>query len=189
MTTLNAPQLNVNALKNKYNLENFIETGCWIGQGLEFAKSIGFSKLYSCDINNDFVSMCKEKFTNDTVLHLKSTEFLQQILPFVTGPSLFWLDAHCPVHYGYAVENENTKFPLLEEVKLVISLKQKFEKDVFILDDLRVMHPENNPFFNATLDKRFLVDLKIDDFIKVLSPTHKYYFVNVDTGNIIFTPK
>lgn len=189
MTTLNAPQLNVSALKNKYKLQNFIETGCWIGQGLEFAQSIGFNNLYSCDINDSFVSICKEKFTKAIIMHHPSTEFLKKILPDILGPSLFWLDAHYPVHYGHTTENNNTKFPLLEEVRLVLSLKQNFEKDVFILDDLRVMHPENNPFFNTTLDKKFLVDLKIDDFIKVLSPTHNYYFVDVDTGNIIFTPK
>jgi hypothetical protein len=189
MTALFSPELQIEQIKNHFQLENFIETGCYQGDGLNFARDIGFQHLYSCDINKEYVDLCLKRINSATIRHQTSTEFLKDILPTINGTSLFWLDAHYPTYYGLEDENELTKFPLLEEVQLVIDLKKNYHRDVFVLDDLRVMLPENNPFYNPGIGSQFMVNRSIDDFVQLLGPTHDYYFVYVDTGNIIFVPK
>lgn len=188
MTTLNAPQLSIAELKHKYQLDNFVETGCYQGDGLDFAHSIGFTKLYSCDINESYVKQSRQRVPQAIISHQVSIDFLKDVIPTIQGSCLFWLDAHYPIYYGLASEDQLTRFPLLEEVQLICQLRD-ISRDVFVLDDLRVMSPEYNPFYNPSVGSEFMVNLKISDFIAQLSATHSYRLVDIDTGNIIFTPK
>lgn len=189
MTALFDNRLQVQELKYHYNLNNMVETGCWHGDGLTYANLIGIQNLFSCDINESYVLESRSRIPSAVVHHQESIEFLKNILPTVVGPTLFWLDAHYPVYYGLEQENEITKFPLVEELKLVRELKANYEKDVIICDDLRVLSAENNPYHMPNLGSDFLVDYSIQELTDVLADTHKFYTMQADTGNLIFVPK
>jgi hypothetical protein len=189
MTALFDQRLQVIALKQRYNLNNIVETGCWHGDGLTFAKKIGIQNLYSCDINERYVAECRDLLPNATIHHQDSIEFLKEILPGLTGLTLFWLDAHYPVYYGLEEENTLTKFPLVEELKLVRELKSNYQQDVIICDDLRVLAAENNPYYLPSIGDQFMVEHSIKDLTDVLADTHNFYTMQADTGNLIFIPK
>lgn len=189
MTNLYAPELGVINLKNTYQLNTVVETGCYQGHGLEFARSIGIQSLYSCDINQTYVNNCRNKFPGADIRHLDSVSFLKEVLPTINEKTLFWLDAHYPIHYGLDHEDHITKFPLVEELKLLKSLKKNLEQDVIICDDLRVLLPDENPYYNPSVGQQFLVDYTIRNLTEVLEDTHNHYLVSVDTGNLIFIPR
>lgn len=189
MTALYDERLQVPALTQQYQLTNMVETGCWHGDGLTFAKQMGIRNLYSCDINETYVLESRARIPNAVVHHQDSIEFLKEILPIVAGRTLFWLDAHYPVHYGLTEENEITKFPLVEELRLVRELKQNYEQDVIICDDLRVLSAENNPYYMPSVGSEFMVDHSIRDLTDILADTHNFYTMQADTGNLIFVPK
>lgn len=189
MTSLCASGLRIQELKNRYQLDTIVETGCWHGHGLEFSQQIGIQNLYSCDINQTYVDECTKKFPQAVIRHQDSISFLKEVLPSVNGKTLFWLDAHYPVYYGLEEENSSTKFPLVEELLLVKSLKKNFQQDVIVCDDLRVLLPDNNPYYNPGVGDQFMVNIRVQDLIDVFSSTHDYYLVSEDTGNLIFIPK
>ena len=189
MTRLADPQLEVQKLKNNFNFTTMVETGCYEGDSLNFANSIGVEHLYSCDINEHYVNRCRSTVPTAHIFHQESISFLKDILPTLDQPTLFWLDAHYPIYYGLGAETEETKFPLVEELKLVKQFKRNVEKDVIICDDLRVLSPDNNPYYLGSLDQRFMVEHRIDDLIAVLSDTHNHWTVPGETGNLIFVPK
>ena len=189
MTELANPQINVQELKSKYSLDVFIETGCFNGNGLRHATSCGFNQLYSCDINKIYADGASQEFSNACIKHQDSLAFFQDVLPQVSGRALFFLDAHFPSFYFKPdAENENTKFPLFEEVKLIKQLKENFHQDVIICDDLRVLAPQGNPFHVTDLEQYYYVNYTIADLITLLKDTHQHYFVKGDTGTIIFVP-
>lgn len=189
MTQLYDAALQVDKLVEKYGLQTFVETGCFEGQGLQYAQKLQLHNLYSCDINEKYVELCKQRVPTATIYHKESIEFLQTVLPTINEPTLFWLDAHYPTYYGTQEENVITKFPLVEEIKLIIQHKQNYIKDVIICDDLRVLDKHDNPYFYGSLDQYFYVQYKIEDLINLLRDTHDYVSVQAETGVISFTPK
>lgn len=189
MTRLADPQLEAQRLKQEYNLTTLVETGCYEGDSLNFAKSIGFEHLYSCDINETYVHRCRNAFPNAKIEHQESISWMKDTLPTLEGATLFWLDAHYPIYYGLGNEDDLTKFPLVEELKLVKQLKKGFEKDIIICDDLRVLAPDNNPYYAGFLDQKFMVTHSIADLVAVLADTHTHWTVAGETGNLIFIPK
>ena len=55
----------------------FIETGTFSGEGIQCALDAGFEKIYSCDINSEYVERAKEKYKDYdvTVENLESQDF------------------------------------------------------------------------------------------------------------------
>lgn len=189
MTQLYDTALQVEALVEKYGLQSFVETGCFEGHGLQYAQGVNLTQLYSCDVNETYVNVCKQRVPEANVYHQDSITFLQTVLPTITTPTLFWLDAHYPIYYGMSEETAITKFPLIEEIRLIIKHKQNYAQDVIICDDLRVLDKDDNPYFHGGLDQYFYVRHKIQDLIALLSSTHNWNSLQAETGVIIFTPK
>ena len=48
--------------KYKEYSDILIETGTYTGNGVECAFNSGYTKVYSCDVNSEYVSNAKEKF-------------------------------------------------------------------------------------------------------------------------------
>ena len=73
-----------------------IETGTFTGDGIKCALNSGFEKVYSCDINSEFIENAKNKYKDHNVQieNLESQEFLKKILPKITERVVIFLDAH-----------------------------------------------------------------------------------------------
>jgi|TARA_B100000035_G_scaffold305032_1_gene305406 5S rRNA maturation endonuclease (ribonuclease M5) len=81
----------------------FIETGTFSGEGIQCALDAGFEKIYSCDINSEYVERAKEKYKDYdvTVENLESQDFLEKILPTIDERVVIFLDAHSMPHDVY----------------------------------------------------------------------------------------
>lgn len=188
MTVLRDMNLGVNDLTRDHLLTEFVETGCYMGEGLEHAQQLGYRNLYSCDIDLARVTECQSKFPSAVVVHQESVGFLASTLPHVQGATLFWLDAHYPADYGQA-ESVETKFPVIEEILRIKQYKVNYQQDVIIIDDIRVFDSEDNPFINRSIGEYYMMDLSVQQLTDLLSDTHDYQLVQADTGNLIFTPR
>lgn len=175
-------------LTRTYSLSQFVETGCYMGEGLSYAQQVGYVNMYSCDIDNTRVVDCQSKFPNSVILHQESVSFLEQVLPQVHGATMFWLDAHYPADYGQ-VESVETKFPVIEEILRIKKYKSNYQQDVIIIDDIRVLDSPDNPLINPSIGEYYMIDLSIQQLALLLSDTHRHYLAHTDTGNLIFVPK
>ncbi len=89
----------------------FIETGTFTGDGIQCALDAGFEKVYSCDINSEYVENARNKYKNYdvTVENLESQDLLKKILPTINERVVIFLDAHS---MPYDLYDQNRGFGL-----------------------------------------------------------------------------
>lgn len=185
----------IGALKQRYGLSTFVETGCYRGDGIAAALEVGFERAFSCDISHEFVRQCRDRFQGDdsvTIFELESLAFLRQVLPSLSGPTLFWLDAHFPHVYGLdQFESSIGKFPLPAEIALIATLKPDVGWDVVVADDLRVIADSRNPRWRpGELPEELVVrNLSITELFQPLAPSHELMVDHRAEGALILTPK
>ena len=181
---------------NKYNSKYFIETGTYKGDGLSYAKSFKFDKIFSIEILEEFHNMNIVRFKDDkniTLINKNSVDGLKEILTKNNiGNTIFWLDAHLPSFYSneygtdYTIEKD-ILIPLEEELNIIINNKD-ISNDVFIIDDLRIY--ERGNFRNGEWLDVISSGFEGINFInKILSETHNITKSYDDEGYIICLPK
>jgi len=123
--------------KNKY----FIETGSYMGDGIEKAIEAGFENIISIEITPTYYELCKEKFkdySNVEIVFGDSTKVLEEILNKINEPITFWLDGH--------YTDKSTLFgdkwcPLLDELEII--KQHKIKNHTILIDDLRCWREDN----------------------------------------------
>jgi len=182
--------INISNLKTKYNLNNFVETGVYLGASVQIAYDSSFTSVYSCDIDNNHVSNARNRFPHANIFSGDSITFLKDVLPKLTGKTLFWLDAHFPEFYNFAYDDPTWKMPLFTELELIKEHKADYAYDVIMCDDMRVMRNEKNPkYVPGELEEYLYIDMDWDAFVNQFSDTHDYQLLMPDSGAIIWTPK
>ncbi|MGK7922408.1 MAG: FkbM family methyltransferase [Trichodesmium sp.] len=121
-------------LKNKYNLQVFVETGThYASTALWAAKH--FNKVITVEFSKKIYDEVLKKHSqvkNIEFLFGHSKEQIQSIVPKLKEPALFWLDAHWS---GSVTYGKGDECPLLEELQTI----NNSEFDHFILiDDARL---------------------------------------------------
>lgn len=178
--------LDISIYIKNYGVENFVETGCYTGDGINHAMRYGL-KAYSCDIDKRYAEYCKQRFSDAYVMHAHSIDFLNVILDVIPGKCLFWLDAHFPELTGGVSNNNEEFFPLIKELEL-LSKKPDIEKDVIIIDDIRVIISADNPIKQEFDDKYKIYGTTIKQLTN-LFPNHDNEIRDFQEGLLIFTPK
>lgn len=119
---------------NKY----FIETGTYLGEGIEKAlDSNSFKYIYSIEIDTLRHLTAKETFSrydNVTLIRGDSGELLKLVLKHINEPCTFWLDAH--------FNNDEAEYgskwcPLIEELNAIKN--HSIKNHTIIIDDYRCM--------------------------------------------------
>ena len=120
------------ATLKKYVLPSkvFVETGCAGGMGIRAALDCGFDEIYSVDLSAKNVYYCQDLFKDEPkveVFHGDTRPFLQELVPALPNPCVFWLDAH-----------PDDDSPILDELHILQTLG-KTNKHTLLIDDRRLM--------------------------------------------------
>lgn len=146
----------------------FIETGSLFGDTIADIKNFGFDEIHSIELSEPHYQHCKNLFKNEKniFLHLgDSSDVLKNLLPKLTAPSVFFLDAH----YSSGDTAKGIKdVPLLEELE---TIKNFNYRSLLIIDDVRLFET------NITEDWSQITENKI---INILKDRIKYKTVNND---------
>jgi len=106
----------------KYNNKIFVETGTFLGNGLQCALDADFQKCYTIEIHPYLFEKAKFRFKKEikngrVVLYLGNSEkLLANIVDQLQQPATFWLDAHISSQYG---EKLAKNCPILEELDTI----------------------------------------------------------------------
>ena len=203
----NLTTYNIQNLVSKYSLECFVETGTLYGEAVEYARTQMFHKIISIEIEPDLAEQCRSKFSHDPRVHIitgDSSVEIKTAVDMVTGPCLYWLDAHFPggdrndnKRKGYMdTEDISTRVPLLREIE-AIKKSDYFKKSVLLIDDARLFETENPNLDNhlasigqGAISRDMLCPYTSEDIFKILSDTHDIQrFEATGEGNYIVTPK
>jgi hypothetical protein len=182
----------------KYNLNTFVETGTYKGDGVMYANQFNFQKIFSIEVISEFYEECVNKFSNNkkiNLINLDSLIGLDTVLKKLNKKDkvLFWLDAHLPNFYkkDYGNDYKNNKnllIPLEEELK-IISSHENYKNYVFIIDDLRIYEKGNFSSGNWLDVINYNLYNGVDFIYSILEDTHNISKDYRDEGYIICTPK
>lgn len=127
-------------LKQKYDLQLFVETGTLMGRTAEWA-SVHFEQVYTMEIAYNLFALAKsvlKSFSNVQLIYGDSQAILKDLVPMLSKPTLFWLDAHWSRDLGYP-KFDAAICPVLEEIA---TLSTAIPDHVVLVDDLRLFGNE-----------------------------------------------
>jgi len=132
--------LNADILRANLN-HTFVETGTYLGEGIESAIEAGFQEIWSVDIDPERTAEAARKFENHREVYCKSGDsamHLATLVPMLDKPATYWLDAH-PVGYFNLLQPD---LPLINEL-LAIWFHPGNSGDIILIDDLRLFDAED----------------------------------------------
>lgn len=154
------PEKEVAFLKEKMNLDTFVEGGTFQG-GTAKKMSESFRKVFTIEKSNIMFETAKKNLgdiSNIALLKGDTREHLETILD-ENNNIIFWLDAHWSGGDTYGEEDE---CPLIEELKIIF----KYQKNYMILiDDARLFlapPPSPHNFHNWPSLKNIVDSLPIN---------------------------
>ena len=115
--------------KYKAECNTFFETGTHFGHSVQDALDLGFEKIISVEINDNYYNHCLNAFKDELdkkvfLFFGDSLVHLPQMLEMVDSRTMFWLDAH--------IDGLNT--PFQQELKLI--LEHPIKNHIILVDDI-----------------------------------------------------
>lgn len=111
----------------------FVETGTYMGSGIQFALRAGFPEIHSIEINPQFVARARSVFAPHKQVHIHqgdSGKMLYQVIKDINYPITFWLDGH----HGTPDPKGGNNTPLLEELDQI--KMHPIKNHTIIIDDM-----------------------------------------------------
>lgn len=170
-------KLPIKELKEKYKIENFVETGTWKGDGCKVALGLGL-EVWTVDRNRADIPNCK-------CFNMDSRQFLLNNLKEINKKTLFWLDAHFPGDYKL----NGDRCPLLEELYIIKNNKIGVENDVILFDDLHIFVYDNLiPTVKDKGKNEYSIHHSVCVYLDVFKETHRVQIWDMDEGVVGFIP-
>ncbi|HXF28693.1 MAG TPA: hypothetical protein VN457_02500 [Chlamydiales bacterium] len=154
---------------SKYKNKYFVETGTFMGDGLQLALNLGYPILHSIEISPTHYQKAKKRFSKNKNVHLwlgDSSKILVDVLRQIDAPATFWLDGH---YSGGDTSKGETMSPLLRELAAIKN--HPIKTHTLLIDDAR-------QFGTADFDGLTLEQIKAT----ILSINPNYQFTFEDCG-------
>lgn len=140
------------------HLQTFIESGSFMGGGIQQALDVGFQAVHSIELDDHHFAKVTARFQNDSRVkcwHGDSSSVLPVILEQVSTAALIFLDGH-----------SNTSTPLIEELHVLAKCPIKHS---FIIDDIDMILKRIGWGTQIELDRLFDALAKLPGYqLKVL---------------------
>lgn len=128
-------------LFQKYLSPVFVETGSYLGDGIQQAINAGFEKIISIELSDKYFSICKKKFENNsnvTLIKGDSAFVLYDVIKDIDSKITFWLDGH---HSCGDTALGAYWAPLMQELDAI--KKHKRNDHIILIDDMRCWNVPN----------------------------------------------
>jgi hypothetical protein len=125
--------------RTQYDLQNFVETGTYLGDGTQNALVAGFQHVYTIEAHTGLYQAACQRFAAEPRVEVfpgSSIVALPELLPRLSERTLFWLDSHtCGGATAGAWDT-----PLIGELRLIATLPRK--DHVILIDDMHLVAQE-----------------------------------------------
>lgn len=145
----------------KYLNNIFVETGSFVGDGIQQALDAGFKNIISIELSDKYFEISRNRFINNPNVEIvkgDSFKVLPDILKNINQPVTFWLDGH---HSCGDTALGDHWTPLMQELDVI--KEHPIKTHSILIDDMRCWE-EPNPvhgFFKDDIIKK-LSELNID---------------------------
>lgn len=123
---------------SKYMNPIFLETGSYVGSGIQTALNVGFDRVISIEILRDNYNKCLKRFQSNpkVELHLGDVELiLEDLMKPINQRITFWLDAHFS---GGGTGKGLRDDPIIQELDIIG--RHSIKDHTILVDDLRDMN-------------------------------------------------
>jgi hypothetical protein len=131
----------VKSYLSKYSIEEFVETGTFLGDTLGYVAESGV-RCTSIELSEDlYQAACMrfEAYNNVRLVQGDSGQKIPELLGEINRPVLFWLDGH----YSFGITaNAGTYTPIAAELQSI--LDHMIKRHVILIDDARCFDGTNN---------------------------------------------
>jgi len=120
---------------HKYSNPWFIETGSYMGDGIQQALDAGFLNIISIELSDKYKKICENRFLDkDNIKIIKgdSAHDLYNSIKDIDEPITFWLDGH---HSCGDTALGEYWVPLIQELKQI--KKHHINSHTIMIDDMR----------------------------------------------------
>lgn len=162
----------------KYPNQYFIETGSYLGDGIQMAVEAGFPQIYSIELSTYFYQHCLDRFTLQPQVHIlqgDSSKMLINLLDQIDAPATFWLDGH--YSWGNTAMGD-TNTPILTELRAIG--EHHIKTHTLLIDDIRQC---------GTMEFDFIELQTIIDEILKINPRYKISFEDGYVTNDVLVAK
>lgn len=154
----------------KYPNKYFIESGSYIGDGIQMALQVGFQNIFSVELSLQLYQGCCSRFANNKNVKIycgDSTQVFPEILKQIDAPATFWLDGH--YSWGNTARG-NTNSPILIELEII--KQHPIKTHTILIDDLRQC---------GTIEFDFV---ELDDIIQKVLEINPNYTITFENGHV-----
>ena len=152
----------------RYRNRVFIETGSYVGDGIQEALDSGFEEVHSIELSEHYYNLASTRFkvNNNVHVHLgDSSTVLLRILSNIDESVTFWLDGHYSA--GQTAKGD-VSCPLMYELEQIS--QHRVKNHIIMIDDLRLWNI-SDPEIGFGID-----EIKQ----KILAINPKYHFLCED---------
>ncbi|MCB9495805.1 MAG: hypothetical protein H6686_02855 [Fibrobacteria bacterium] len=168
-----AKRLVLQSLAKLHGLSILVETGTYYGEMIAALRD-DFETIYTIELAKPLHRLAQRRFKNSPHIHViqgDSGQQLQQILPRLDKPTLFWLDGH--YSSGVTAKGESDT-PILQELDHILNAPDLGH--VLVIDDAR----------DFGTDPGYPTLETVREFVLSRRPSMEFH---VETDSIRFTPK
>ena len=177
--------ININILK-KYLNPVFIETGSFLGNGIQSAIDAGFKKIYSIELSMELYERCKKRFKDNNNVYLKQGDSSIVLNELLKGSSsdannniTYWLDGH---YSGGSTVKGNINSPIINELEII----KKYYKagDIILIDDIRLCTDLENELYDFECNPKDLENKLLE-----INPNFQLEYIDSYRGNTLMFQK
>ena len=124
----------IKAYARRFGCLYFVETGTYFGETVQASLNT-FRKIWSIELSPEFAAAAQKRFAchpHVRIIRGDSGKLLQEVVPQLDQPTLFWLDGH---YCGGNTAKGDTECPIFAELDAVFSGQPA--RDVILIDDAR----------------------------------------------------
>lgn len=158
-------------LRLNHYCDYFLETGYYMGSGVDRAIQAGFEKIFSIEISSIHVENGKKRHESYialgqvNIIKDDSRNLYETIKNYPTKRFLFFLDAHADQSF---IHEKSISCPVLEELEAI--KKHPIKNHVILIDDMRLFRSQQ------AWARGILVDKLINELRKI-NPLYKIKFL------------
>lgn len=166
---------------HKYTNKIFIESGTYIGDGIQDALDSGFKNCFSIEITELFYNISSDRFKNNynvSIYHNSSVNILGEILKSINEPVTFWLDGH----YSCGPTGFDPSYicPLIRELEIIS--EHYIKNHIIMVDDRRLLQPSSNNGMDGLFN---ISEKEVLDKLLTINPNYSIKYENGHVENDI----
>lgn len=161
----------------------FIETGTYIGGGIEQALELGYRSIVSIELSEKYYHLASEKFRyhpHVKIIHGDSYKVLPEILKHVNVSATFWLDGH---YSGGDTAIGDYNSPLMQELDAIS--KHHINTHTILIDDMKCWNKVDGVFDKTDLRSNKFDFYDIMNKLKEINKQYKFKYLDAEYQNDI----